>query len=669
VTSSIAVARFAPAGVGRDTVLERVGRELVITVSANLDGAAGLRAVEPITILAQPEANEPKTTLRDLGDFARRLGAARVIHGTLVRSGDEIRVDAGIFDAADLSPRGRISTRASMGDITGLTDSISLALLRELGAGVDTPIPSLASITTSSVEALREYLAGEQAMARAQFRLAPEHFARAIAADSSFWFAYWRYLYARSYHGERVDSAITATVLAHRHEFPEADRLLIESRLVDGQRARLGRRQDIVRLFPNYWPAWFELGDQLTHHGPYLGHSRDVTRNALERTIALNPGFVPAWEHLFWLESRAGDTVASGRVLGRLEAERFDTLMRREWNLSTLTFYQCQNEVLRARGALSDACAAAGVRDLTRYRGPLNPERLALGFAQAGFSRAAIDLAARIQAEASSPSDVAAAHSLSTAIAHAARGNWPSAVTWADRYARAAPHAHGPLWAFGLAATGVWLGAVEARDVAPLRARAALSAAARSREGAAELAWLDGLLAAAGRDTSGIVTVLTSLGAAGVESAPALAASLEALLLAARGDRETAARRLSDLEWENADRGWQFRFGQAHPYVNSVNRLAASRWLLAAGDTATAARLLLWHEAEFPGTVHPLQAINVALGNLAIFELARIEDARGRRSLAIEYYRRFLDRYDEPPAPHRAMAAHARAALARLERN
>ncbi|HEX6048450.1 MAG TPA: serine/threonine-protein kinase, partial [Gemmatimonadaceae bacterium] len=254
VTSSIAVARFAPAGVGRDTVLERVGRELVITVSANLDGAAGLRAVEPITILAQPEANEPKTTLRDLGDFARRLGAARVIHGTLVRSGDEIRVDAGIFDAADLSPRGRISTRASMGDITGLTDSISLALLRELGAGVDTPIPSLASITTSSVEALREYLAGEQAMARAQFRLAPEHFARAIAADSSFWFAYWRYLYARSYHGERVDSAITATVLAHRHEFPEADRLLIESRLVDGQRARLGRRQDIVRLFPNYWP-------------------------------------------------------------------------------------------------------------------------------------------------------------------------------------------------------------------------------------------------------------------------------------------------------------------------------------------------------------------------------------------------------------------------------
>ena len=665
--SSIAVMPFTAVGSGPDTTLERLGRELVVTVSASLNGAAGLRTVEPIAILAQVEPTSRATaTLSVVAPVGRRLGAGRLVHGTLVRSGGQVRVDAGIFDASDLAPHGRVTTVGPIGDIAKLTDAVSVALLRQLGVGSDIQAPSLAAITTASVPALREYLAGEQAIARAQFRAAPEHFARAIAADSTFWFAYWRYLYARSYHGERVDSSIVATVRAHRHEFPEVDRLLIESRLGSGQRERLARRQEVVRLFPDYWPAWFELGDQLTHHGPYLGYSHDETRNALERAVALNPGFVPAWEHLFWIENRSGDTLSANRTLRILDAIQLDTLKRREWNLSTLTYYHCLHELARSGGTLSEACAAAGVRDLTGYHGPMAPERLAVNLTQTGFHRGAIELAGRIQAEPSSPSAMIAAQSWATAIASAGRGDWRAAIEWAERYARTARHPNGPLWAYGLAVTGVWLGLADDGATVSLRSHAVRSTAGRSPAGAAELAWLDGLLSHARRDSAGLARTLQALRDASITSARALTTSIEAFATELAGNRDDAARSLAALEWANADSAWHYRHGPAHPFVNSVNRLAAGRWLLASGDTAQASRLLMWHEADFPGTLHPLQAVNVALGGLALVESARIEQATGRSQVAASFYRRFLQRYDRPPAQHRTLVEQARRALSRL---
>ena len=663
--SRIVVVPFTPVGADRDTTLERLGRELVITISASLDGAAGLHAVEPITVLAQTEAGTSTTTPEDAARLARRLGAGRVVHGTLIRSAGRVRVDAGIFDVDGLTPRGRVAASASDDDVRTLTDVISIALLRHLATGGEIQSTSVAAITTSSVPALRAFLAGEQAIARAQFRVAPEHFARAIAADSSFWLAYWRYAYARGYHGERVDSAITATVLAHLREFPEADRLLIESRFPAAQRARLAKRQEITRLFPNYWPAWFELGDQLTHQGPYLGETHVVTRAALERTIELNPAFVPAWEHLFWIENRIGDTIATARILRHLDEVRASPVKQSDWNLSTLTFYHCLHDLTRSGGGLSEECAAAGVRDLVGYRGPMNPERLALQLAQMGFFRAAIDLADRIQAEPSSPPDLVAAHWLSKAIASAGRGDWTPAIQSAERYARSAPHQHGALWAYGLAVTGAWLGTVDATAVTPLRGAAVRSAAARTPEGEAELAWLDGLLAFTRGDTAALAGGLAALGRSGAGSAPTLVASLGAFALAARGDSAGAARQLAALEWNKADSARHFWTGQRHPYFNSVNRLAASRWLVAAGDTTGAERLLRWHEADFPGTTHPLQAVNVALGTLALFEQARIEAATGRPELAAKTYQRFLQRYDRAPAIHQAMTERARVAVPR----
>jgi hypothetical protein len=663
--SRIAVIPFTPVGAASDTALERLGRELVVTLSANLNGTAEIQTVEPITVLAQLEGLNPGVAFAEAAARLRGLGAGRLVHGTLVRSGSEVRVDAGIFDTGNLEPLGRVTASAGAQDIAALSDRTALALLRHLAGGAEIQAPSLAALTTPSVEALRAYLEGERAIALGQFNLAPEHFARAIAADSTFWFAYWRYYYARSHGGGAVDSVVWASVLEHRHEFPEPDRLLIEARLAEGQRGTIARLQNLTARFPTYWPAWFELGRLLIFQGSYLGMPHSVTRNALERAAALNPHFVPTWERLFMLEQMDRDTAAAGRLLERLEAVRLDTLRRREINLNTLAYYRCLHSLARSAGEFTPECAV-GVRELTSYRGPWAPERIALDGVEAGFARAVIEVAERIQASGQASPEVFAAQSWAMALSWAARGDWEVAMSSAERYVRAGTHPRAALWAYGLAVTGVWLGTVPAATAAALRELALRSPAARSANGAAELAWLDGLVAHAQGDAKGFRDAVAELRRNTARSAPTLIESLEALATELAGDREGAARRLAALEWDSADRGWYLEFGQAHPYVNSVNRLAAGRWLLEAGDTAEAASVLIWHRAVLPPALHPLPAVNTALGNLALVELAQIEEARSRPELARLYNTLFLERYDRPPQQHREMVERARASGARL---
>jgi len=81
-----------------------------------------------------------------------------------------------------------------------------------------------------------------------------------------------------------------------------------------------------------------------------------------------------------------------------------------------------------------------------------------------------------------------------------------------------------------------------------------------------------------------------------------------------------------------------------------VNRLAAGRWLLAAGDTAQAARLLAVYNVDLPGTLHPLPAASVVLGVHMLPELARIEEAHEHAERAQRYRTLFRERADLLPA-------------------
>lgn len=210
----------------------------------------------------------------------------------------------------------------------------------------------------------------------------------------------------------------------------------------------------ITERFPAYWPAWFDLGDQLTHHGVFLGHAFDEARSALLRTVELNPRFVPAWEHLFWIAVHTRDSASSGRTLSRLAELRLDSLLQDEWNLETLDYYGYLDHLARSGGEPRHADAEIGTRVLAEYNGPLDPERLATSLTNYGFHRAQIDLGRRVHAHGGRPG-VLAAQTWAAALSWAGRGAWDSAFTSLQHYARITEHPRGPLWAFGVAATEI----------------------------------------------------------------------------------------------------------------------------------------------------------------------------------------------------------------------
>jgi len=656
--STIAVMPLVP--VAADTALERLGRELVVTLSANLDGVGGIRTAEAITVLAQVAEGEPLTPARG-AELARRLGARSVLRGTLVAAGrrGEVRLDAALFDVDSLTALAHATVTGPVDDIAGLTDAATLALLRQVWQHGTPPAPDLAAITTRSVPALRAYLQGEQALARAEFDVALREFERSFAADSTFWFAFWRSLYPRDYEGSSADSATVARLIAHRRDFPAPDRLMIEaSFLAHTMSEELAMWRDVTRRFPNYWPAWYDYGNYMVHWTPYLGTTYGDSRAALERTVALNPRFAPAWEHLFWTVASQRDTAAAARTLRTLAS--FETAKGFRINPDLIAYYSAVNGLLGSGGEWVPGRLAHDARFVVATYGAAPGEFLGIGFLIVGFPRGQVKFNDAILALGPT-TEFQAIMWMGKAFAYAARGAWDSAEVAMDRWRRLTNDSAATLSTYGLAVAGAHLGSVD-------RGRAAATRPGQVPtwpEGRAELAWLDGVLAHASGDAAGLARARRQVRESGSAEADLLERSLAAFAVELTGDRRAAARALAAVEWESAEHSRHHGYGRHHPYFNSVNRLSASRWLLAAGDTAQAARLLTWHEAVFWDVHRFLGLANAVFAAPALFERARIEEASGDTTAATADYREFLQRYDRP---QREWAARVEETVSRLRR-
>jgi hypothetical protein len=217
---------------------------------------------------------------------------------------------------------------------------------------------------------------------------------------------------------------------------------------------------------------------------------------------------------------------------------------------------------------------------------------------------------------------------------------------------------------YRLAVFALWLGAGDRVAVttaarAAAQAVAGLPADADADAERATLAWLDGLVAVTEGDRRGLAAARA---AAQHLRAPAayIVRTLRALALRSAGSATQLGEALVA-----ADDGepWVGGGPAVRTQVLSINRLAEADAFLAAGDTARAQRLLVWHEAELNGdNVWPQ-----LFAPLAYDRLASIEQAQGRLALAREHYHQFLRRYDQPVPSLRPLVDQALRALAKIE--
>jgi TolB-like protein len=659
--SSIAVMPLVP--VAPDTALARLGRELVVTLSANLDGVGGITTTDAITVLAQVGEGESVDPRRG-AELARRLGARSVLHGTVLREGKNARLDVALFDVDGLASLAHATVAGPPDNIAALTDSATLALLKQVWRSGNPPVPSIAAVTTHSLPALRAYLEGERALTRAEFPEAVRAFDRAFAIDSTFWFAFWRSLYPHVYEGTRPDSATEAALLSHRDKLPEADRLVVEATLVAGTlSAQLAQLQEVTRRFPTYWPGWYDYGNLLVHWTPYLGTNVADARAALERTVELNPGFAEAWEHLMWTTLRQRDAPGGARVLRKLEG--FATATGFRFNPDLIAYYHALSRLVASGGRDSAALVARDAQHVVAMYNAAPSEFLGVGFLIYGFTRGQVQFNDAMLARGPGPGLQAVAW-VGDGFAQVARGAWDSALVAMDHWRRITPDSTAPLVVYGLAVAGALLGEVESGRARALRPDGAGRPAPAWAEGRAELAWLDGIEAYASRDAGGVGRARRQVQASGCRDADLLERSLAAFAADLAGNRVGAAHALAALEWESADHARHSRTGRHHPFINAVNRVFASRWLLAAGDTAGAKRLLTWYEAEFWDEHRFLGVANQAFAAPVLLELAAIADASGDTATAVADYRDLLQRYDMPRGEWVARVADVRARVQRL---
>lgn len=653
--SAIVVLPFSP--VAEDSALRRLGRELVVTLSASLDDVGRIRTAQALAVLARIGNEEIRPFERGT-EVAKALGARSILHGTLVRNPEGVRVELDLVDATDRRSVARASAVGPIDDIGALTDSVTLALLGQIWQGGDSPAPDPAALTTRSVAALRAYVEGEVAFAGAEHREAVGAFERAFAHDSTFWLAYWRSIYPRAYEGSDFDPELLARIVAHRNELPDADRLMVEAEMAGDLAARMDTLRLVTSRFPNYWPGWYAYADELVHNGPYLGTGLDDARVALERLVALNPHFAEGWRHLLLVAVLQRDTSTADRALAGLE--RFEAADASLFNPDNMTYFRTLHSLLRSQGDLSEQGAAELARVGLRVSPPVPAGAIATALLSYGFPRAQLrqlDDLSRLGA----PRELADAGRKGRAYAWASRGAWDSAQAalgeWVDR----SGDYRSPLTAYGLVASAAALDAVSAETAAGWRPGRRQFFALATPDDLAELSWLDGIVAYAGRDSSGLEGARRRLTEIPASHREHLVASLDAVGRHLTGDRAAAARQLAALEWEFArldDRAARAR----HPHLAAVHRMLAARWLLEAGDTLQASRLLAWFDA----IGGPASAANQVAAPLALYERARIEEARGRRQQAVSAYRAFIERYDRPAVAHESWLEVARGALVRM---
>jgi tRNA A-37 threonylcarbamoyl transferase component Bud32/TolB-like protein len=703
--SRVVVFPFATASADSD--LERLGRDLALALAAALDGIDDIRTVDPFATLEQ--IRDPGAlSLPEVRRLSRELNAHRFIHGALSRSGSRLRLDAWWYETGGASALARASISAD--DLDGLTQAATIALLDQLWQSKPPALDGGAISMKSAVpSARRAYLDGERALAQYDLPAAIEAFDRAFALDTTFWWAFWRSFTPRLYLEDPVeDGVLVQKIIDRRWELPRADRLLLEASRMsrsDGERVR--QMELHLGTYPDHPLLWWSYANALGHRATYLGYSAGEAQSAFERVLVLLPRFARAWDHLLWTAIVRADSATAVRAAH--EAARLDGTdgIRRLRLLRASLFDHEATEAERLTQFVDFILSAP----------PHLAENVSSGLVADGFPALQIQVNRAARARGTGRS-LEAALWRGEALAWAARGAWDSALVATDRWVAAASRANADaeLGAYRLATAGVLLGGVTP-ERAGARRRAAAQAIGRTlgqdvvcdtpsptfdsaayavRPGPpmfycegpvrravyqrSDMIWLDGLLAYLRQDAPGIARARAALvtgrdlprsgGSRFVSSwdsvsRPALDRSLAALAEALAGDEETAARTLSSLEMEVANRHSVSQFADFHPLFATANRLLAARLLSRSDRLADAALLLNWHEAILPAYS---SAWNRAIGNVTLLDRAEIAELSGDSASALRDNQRFLSWHDLPDPALRPLTDRAIAGVQRLSR-
>lgn len=341
-TEVIAVFPFTVAG-GPES--QYLANGLVDLLSTSLDGAGSIRGVDPHALLAWLESRGITTpSPAEAGAVAARFGAGRYVLGSVAGSGSQLRLLASLYqhDRPDSALASAV-TEGSAADLFRLVDELTSQLLAASLPGPRHRLMRVAASTTSSLPALKSYLAGEQDLRAGHYVEAADAFQRAVRMDSTFALAYYRLAIAADWLGrDSVARSAGEAAVRRAERLSEHDSLLVNAAVAARSgdiEAAEGLYRRIVIDYPDDLETWLQLGAVLFHRNPLRGRSATESREAYERALALDPDDGEALMYLArisWLEGNhvAVDSLAKRLFRGALSSEVLELRAFRAFALS-----------------------------------------------------------------------------------------------------------------------------------------------------------------------------------------------------------------------------------------------------------------------------------------------------------------------------------------------
>jgi tetratricopeptide (TPR) repeat protein len=356
----IAVLPFSVQGSGLDVWREGA----VDLVGSNLDGAAGLRAIDSRTLLARWHETVKEGDQPDLAtslEVARRTGARYALLGSAVALGRDLRLSADVYEVASGKNLGQAQVQGSPDSVYMLVDRLSIEALRTIlgGDAQDLPRVELARVTTASLPALKAYLQGEILYRRADWTGALAAYREAVEADSTFALAWRRVAESISWmpvedrpEGGTLPAVGEAARWSGRLSERESVLVLAERAFHYGSMTMVEPLKAATGRYPDDPELVYLLAEYYAHFEEQLLVSPEETARVLDHAIELDPSFAPFYQHRIEYAFYAADSARALDLTETFERLAGDTREARRYRLAATIAWGSPQESAAALAAL-----------------------------------------------------------------------------------------------------------------------------------------------------------------------------------------------------------------------------------------------------------------------------------------------------------------------------
>lgn len=314
----VAVLPFRVTGASADLAYLREG--MIDLLVPMLSGEGGSGVVLPRTVMrAWRQATSSET--QDLPDaaalvLARRLGAGRILFGSVVGTSERLVLTASLVDVAEAKAVAQASASGPSDSLSALIDRLAAGLLARQAGVLEARV---ATLTSTSLPAIRAYLGGQAAYRRGEYATAVTDFTDALELDSTFALANLGLVSAATWVGGGVGLDVAWT---NRARLTWRDQALLTALVgphypgpssLPEKRAAWARALEVL---PDQPEAWFWMGEFYFHEGSALRLARPHrwAAQALERAMSLDSTFAAPLVHRIDLAAMDGDTALIRRL-------------------------------------------------------------------------------------------------------------------------------------------------------------------------------------------------------------------------------------------------------------------------------------------------------------------------------------------------------------------